>query len=112
MVFSVMYPVVRNLLGLIMQLARGDTGREVKLLVLRHENAILRRQVRRSHYQPADRMWLAALSRRLSRRRQAEIFPVTPATLMRWHRRLVAPDGTTHTAASRDARRPRPASAG
>jgi transposase len=38
----------------------------------------------------ADRLWLTALSRLVNRRRWAEIFPVTPATLLRWHRNLVA----------------------
>jgi hypothetical protein len=39
---------------------------------------------------PADRAWLAALSRLLPRRRWAEVFPVTPATILAWHRRLVS----------------------
>jgi hypothetical protein len=56
---------------------------------LRHENAILRRQISRVRYQPADRLWLAALSHLIPRRRQGEVFAVTPATLLAWHRRLV-----------------------
>jgi putative transposase len=43
----------------------------------------------RVRYDPADRLWLAALSGLIPRRRWREIFPVTPATLMAWHRRLV-----------------------
>jgi hypothetical protein len=89
-VFSVIYVIVRHLLGLFMLLVRKDASKEAELLVLRHENAVLRRQVRRIRYQPADRRWLAALSHLLPRRRWAEIFSVTPATLLRWHRRLVA----------------------
>jgi len=58
--------------------------------VLRHENAVLRRQIGRVRYEPADRLWLAALSRLVPRRRWGEVFPVTPATLLAWHRRLVA----------------------
>jgi putative transposase len=58
--------------------------------VLRHENAVLRRQVSRLRYQPADRLWLAALSRLISRRWWGEVFTVTPATLLAWHCRLVA----------------------
>jgi transposase InsO family protein len=58
--------------------------------VLRHENAVLRRQISRVRYQPGDRLWLAALSRLIPRRRWAEMFAVTPATLLAWHRRLVA----------------------
>jgi putative transposase len=57
--------------------------------VLRHENAVLRRQISRVRYQPADRLWLAALSRLIPRRRWGEVFAVTPATLLAWHRRLV-----------------------
>ena len=58
--------------------------------MLRHEKAVLRRQVGRVRYQPADRLWLAALSRLVPRRRWGELFPMTPATLLAWHRRLVA----------------------
>src|SRR5690349_11767659 len=59
-------------------------------MVLRHENAVLRRQVGRVRYEPGDRLWLAALSRWVPRRRWGEVFMVTPATLLAWHRRLVA----------------------
>jgi putative transposase len=51
---------------------------------------VLRRRVGRVRYQPTDRLWLAALSRLVPRRRWGEVFPVTPATLLAWHRRLVA----------------------
>ena len=49
----------------------------------------LRRQIGRVRYQPGDRLWLAALSRLVPRRRWGEVFAVTPATLLAWHRRLV-----------------------
>jgi putative transposase len=39
--------------------------------------------------QPADRLWLGALSRLIPHRRWSEVFAVTPATLLAWHRRLV-----------------------
>jgi putative transposase len=58
--------------------------------VLRHENAVLRRQIGRVRYEPGDRLWLLALSRLVPRRRPGEVFMVTPATLLAWHRRLVA----------------------
>jgi transposase len=90
MVFSLAYRLVRWLIGLVAVLSRGDLSKEVELLVLRHENVVLRRQVPRPHYQPADRIWLAALSRCVQRRRWSVVFPVTPATILRWHRRLVA----------------------
>ena len=57
---------------------------------LRHQNAVLRRQVSRVRYEPADRVWFAALARLIPRRRWTEVFPVTPATLLAWHRRLAA----------------------
>jgi hypothetical protein len=50
---------------------------------------VLRRQISRVRYQPADRLWLTALSRLIPRRRWGEVFAVTPATLLAWHRRLV-----------------------
>ena len=44
----------------------------------------------RVRYEPANRVWLAALARLIPRNRWAEVFPVTPATLLAWHRRLAA----------------------
>jgi putative transposase len=72
-----------------MVLARGEVSKDAELLVLRHENAVLRRQISRVRYEPGDRLWLAALSWLIPRRRQGEVFAVTPATLLAWHRRLV-----------------------
>jgi putative transposase len=82
--------IVRFVLALVAVLVRGDVSTEVELLVLRHENAVLRRQLPRPRYEPADRIWFAALSRLVPRCRWPAVFPVTPATLLRWHRRLVA----------------------
>ena len=90
MLFSVAYLVVRSLLGCLMVLARREVSKDAELLVLRHENAVLRRQISRVRYQPGDRLWLAALSRLIPRHRWGEVFAVTPATLLAWHRRLVA----------------------
>src|SRR5713101_8275612 len=73
-----------------MVLARREVSKDAELLVLRHENAVLRRQFGRVRYQPGDRLWLAALSRLIPRRQWGEVFAVTPATLLAWHRRLVA----------------------
>src|SRR6266566_5635221 len=73
-----------------MVLARREASKDAELLVLRHENAVLRRQTGRVRYQPADRQWLAALSRLIPRRWWGEVFAVTPATLLAWHRRLVS----------------------
>jgi putative transposase len=89
-IFSVVYLVVRCLLDCLMVLARREVSKDAELLVLRHENAVLRRQIGRVRYRRADRLWLAALSRLIPRRRWAQVFAVTPATLLAWHRRLVA----------------------
>ena len=63
MVFSAVYLVVRCLLGLLVVLARGEVSKDAELLVLRHENTVLRRQISRVRYQPGDRLWLAPLSK-------------------------------------------------
>ncbi|MFB4308620.1 hypothetical protein [Actinomadura sp. GTD37] len=91
MLLSLLYRLVRCLFGLLAVLVRSDPSKDVELLVLRHENQVLRRQLGgRPRWDHGDRLWLAALSRLVHRRRWAEIFPVTPATILRWHRHLVA----------------------
>jgi putative transposase len=62
-IFSVAHLLARRLLGCLMVLARRETCKDAELLVLRHDNAVLRRQISRVRYQPGDRLWLAALSR-------------------------------------------------
>src|ERR1700757_1958533 len=57
---------------------RREGSRDAELVVLRHENAVLRRRIGRVRYQPGDRLWLAALSRLIPRRRWGEVFTVTP----------------------------------
>ena len=69
---------------------RGDEARDAEILMLRHENALLRRQAGRVWYEPADRAWFTALTWFIPRSRWAGIFPVTPATLLAWHRKLAA----------------------
>jgi putative transposase len=76
---SLVYRLLRCLLGLLAVLVRSDLSKDAELLVLRHENQVLRCQLSgRLRWDHADRVWLAALSRVLSRRRWAEVFPVTP----------------------------------
>jgi hypothetical protein len=70
--------IARFILAAVVVLVRGDVSKDAELLVLRHENAVLRRQVKRARYEPADRMWLAALGRLIPRRRWAQVFGVTP----------------------------------
>jgi putative transposase len=74
---------------LITLLARGDAAKDLEILVLRHQLAVLRRQVPRPRLEPADRALLAAVSRVLPRGRWS-CFLVKPETLLRWHRHLVA----------------------
>ena len=90
MLLKIVYLLTCRVLGVAALLFRGDRAKTAELLVLRHENVVLRRHVSRVRYDPADRVWFAALARLLSRRRWTEIFPVTPATLLAWHRRLAA----------------------
>jgi transposase InsO family protein len=87
--WAFVYFAVRRLLELVVLLARSHDANEIELLALRHEVAMLRRQVKRQTFAPADRALLAALSRLLPRGRWG-VFGVTPATLLAWHRRLVA----------------------
>jgi len=87
---KIVYMVVRRILGLAVLVFRGDRAKHAELLALRHGNAVLRRHVARVRYAPADREWIAALARLIPRRRWTEIFPVTPATLLAWHRKLAA----------------------
>jgi hypothetical protein len=79
-----------RLLGMAVLVFRGDRAKDAELLVLRHEDAVLRRHDGRVRYEPADRAWFAELARLVPRRRWAGVFPVTPATLLAWHRRLAA----------------------
>ncbi|WP_327010735.1 integrase core domain-containing protein [Dactylosporangium sp. NBC_01737] len=89
MTASPVYLLLRQILQMLTQLARDGGAKDVELLVLRHQVAVLRRQVHRPDLQPADRVVLAALSRLLPRPQWSAFF-VTPATLLRWHRQLIA----------------------
>jgi hypothetical protein len=89
MTTSLVYLLLRQVLQMLTLLVRDGGAKDVEILVLRHQVAVLRRQVHRPDLQPADRVVLAALSRLLPRPRWAAFF-VTPATLLRWHRHLVA----------------------
>ncbi|MGW2939829.1 hypothetical protein ACWDA7_51185, partial [Streptomyces sp. NPDC001156] len=91
MIVSLLYKVTRKLLSLPSLLLRGDAAKDAELLVLRHENAVLRRQLASPvRYESVDRLWCAALSGLIPRCRRREVFPVSPGTLLGWHRRFVA----------------------
>jgi putative transposase len=89
LLWSFVYLVVRNLFALVWLLARPRRSKELEILVLRHELAVLRRQAKRPRPTRADRALLAALSRSLPRRAWTG-FQVKPDTLLRWRRELVA----------------------
>jgi len=80
--------VCRSMQTLVL-LARGDAAKDLEILVLRHQLTVLRRQISRPRFEPADRALLAAVSRMLPRSVWS-CFLVKPDTLLRWHRRLVA----------------------
>ena len=90
MLLKTAYLLVRRILGVAVLISRSDLAKDAELLMLRHENAVLRRHAGRVRHDPADRVWLAALARLIPRRRWAEIFPIRPATLLAWHGRLTA----------------------
>ena len=80
--------IFRRVLG-VLGLGRSPDARDVEIAVLRHQIGVLNRQVTRPRFTAGDRLILATLSRVLPRDRWA-VFLVTPATLLRWHRDLVA----------------------
>jgi hypothetical protein len=96
MLVSFVYVVACRLFELVLLLAHSDGGKELELLVLRHELSILRRQSPRPQLAESDRLLLAALSRVMSRR-SWQAFLVTPETLLRWHRRIIRRRWTYHT---------------
>jgi hypothetical protein len=97
MLLKIAYLLTCRILGLVVVLCR-DRVKDAELLVLRHENAVLRRQAGRVRYEPAGRVRyepagrvrFGALARLMPRRRWAEVFPVCPAALLAWYGRLAA----------------------
>jgi putative transposase len=81
--------VLRCLLQLVLLRPRSEGFKELEIVVLRHELSVLRRQAGRPQFRPSERLLLAAVSRLLPRSRWSS-FLVTPNTLLRGHRRLVA----------------------
>jgi putative transposase len=89
-VLSFVYWSLRRLLELMVLRRRSEREKEIEILLLRHQLRVLERQVARPALTPADRALLAAFSRVLPRQAWKRSFFVTPATVLRWHRELVA----------------------
>ena len=69
MLLSLLYQLTRALLGALTVICRREVSKDAELLVLRHENAVLRRQITRVRYTSADRIWLAAVAHLIPRHR-------------------------------------------
>ena len=88
MALSFLYLMARRLVGVLLGHLCGEHAKDVEIAVLRHQLSVLRRQVKRPEFRPADRAILAVLAGVLPRSHWS-IFLVTPGTILRWHRRLV-----------------------
>ena len=84
-----LYLVFRRLLNLLLLLGRSSASKDIELLVLHHEVAVLRRAKPKPRLDWADRAVFAAFVRRLPQMLRGHRL-VTPSTILRWHRRLVA----------------------
>ncbi len=84
MLYALVYAIIRPVL----RLSGISSEAETEVLVLRHELAVLRRQIKRPKLHRRDKVFLSAMSRMLPRERWPA-FIVTPATVVRWHRDLV-----------------------
>jgi putative transposase len=88
MTLSFLYRAFCRVLQLVRLIGRSNTNLTIEVVMLRHEVAVLRRQVHRPALEPADRAVLAGLAHLLPRRSLGRFF-VRPETLLRWHRALV-----------------------
>jgi putative transposase len=84
-----LYLIFVRVCGWLVLLGRSSASKDAELLVLRYEVAVLRRTQPRPRLDWADRAVLAALIRLLPAKLRAHQL-VTPGTILRWHRRLIA----------------------
>lgn len=85
MLYASIYMLLRLTISVAVLRSSSNAERDLEILALRHQVAVLRRQVKRPDLLPADRMLMAALGSRLPPGRLL----FSPATLLRWHRELV-----------------------
>ena len=97
MALQLIYLVFSKLVSWMVLRTRSDTAKEIEILVLRHQLAVLQRRSPRPRISWPDRAVLAALTRLLPTRRRRGLL-VTPATILRWHQRLVSRRWTTQPA--------------
>jgi putative transposase len=102
--YASIYVLVRLAISLAVLRTSSDAERDLEILALRHQVAVLRRQVKRPDLLPADRMILAALGLRLPAGRLL----FSPATLLRWHRELLRRHWSAFRLRPRRGRRPIP----
>jgi putative transposase len=83
------YQLFGQVLSWLALLARSSASKDAEILAFRHELTVLRRNNPKSRFSGSDREVLAALARMLPKILHAHRI-VTPATLLRWHRKLIA----------------------
>ena len=108
MLLRLVYLGITNAFALLRLLPGGDRDKDIEILSLRHQLAVLQRQLdgRRVRFEPVDRAWLAALLHPLPRPTLRGLrLLVRPDTILRWHRDLIA---RRHAPTSRPRRRGRP----
>jgi len=105
MTLQLLYLILRAVVGWLGLLTRTGASKDAEILLLRHQLAVLRRQVARPRLSWADRAVQAALSRLVPRSRWPRLF-VTPETVLRWHRDLIRRRWTVPHRAGRPPTRP------
>jgi putative transposase len=91
---TLIYQMFAKLLGWTVLRARSDTAKDIEILVLRHQLTVLHRRTPRLRISWTDRAVIAVLARLLPARRRLGLL-ITPSTILRWHRQLIARRWTT-----------------